>query len=208
VTIQEIVKLRRITEVLHFTTHKGLLGALHSGAVKSRKRLPADVDLQFIYQPNANFRKDQAWLDYVNLSISRINDEFFRASCRWHRAEDLWWCILSFDPEILAHDGVYFTTTNNMYTGVRRGVGAVALEALFATRITRWTGNAVQRTPGMPSHLTTCVQAEVLYPRELLIGYLRRVYVVRPEDSDEVHAQLAMTGFKTTDVRVEPKRFT
>lgn len=206
-TIQEIAKRRSITEVLHFTTHKGLLGALHSGAVKSRKRLPADVDLQFIYQPNANFRKDQAWLDYVNLSISCINKEFFRVSCRWHRDEDLWWCILSFDPGILAHDGVYFTTTNNMYTGVRRGTGAAALEALFAPRITRWTGNSVQRTPGMPSHLTTCMQAEVLYPRELSTGYLRRVYVVRAEDSDEVHAQLAMTGFQATDVLVDPERF-
>ena len=206
-TIGEIIKRRGIAEILHFTTHKGLLGALHSGAVKSRQRLPAEVDLRYIYMPNANFRKDLAWLDYVNLSISRINNEFFRACCRWHRAEDLWWCIMSFDPVILTHDGVYFTTTNNMYTGVRRGKGPSALEALFAERIVRWTGNVVSRHEDMPTNFTTCVQAEVLYPRELSTEYLRGIYVVCAEDMDEVHAQLAMTNFKTIEVLVVPENF-
>jgi hypothetical protein len=76
VTIQDIIQARQITEVVHFTTHRGLLGALHSRAVKSRMRLPAEVDLKYIYTPNAEYRKDKAWLDYVNLSISRINCEF------------------------------------------------------------------------------------------------------------------------------------
>jgi hypothetical protein len=207
VIIEEIIERREITEVLHFTTHRGLLGALYSGAVKSRKRLPAEVDLQYIYQPNANFRKDHAWLDYVNLSISRINNEFFRTSCRWHRAEDLWWCIMSFDPVTMTHDGVYFATTNNMYTGVSRGKGPVSLESLFAQRVIRWSGNIAVRGSDLPNDSTTCVQAEMLYPGEISMKYLRRIYVVRAEDMDEVHAQLAMTGFQAVDVLVMPEKF-
>jgi hypothetical protein len=207
VTIGEIIQKRGIKEVLHFTTHKGLLGSLHSGAVKSRKRLPAEVNLEFIYQPNAITRKDAQWLDFVNLSISRINKDFFNASCRWHRAEDLWWCILSFDPSIIEHDGVYFVTTNNIYTGVRRGTGALALENVFAPRITRWSDNIVTRSEELPENFPTCGQSEILYPGELSVKHLRHIYVTRNEDADEVYAQLAMLEFREVNVSVEPDRF-
>lgn len=206
-TIEEIIEARKIVEVVHFTTHKGLLGSLHCGAVKSRKRLPAEVDLEYIYQPNANVRKDLPWLDYVNLSISRINREFFNHSCRWHRAEDLWWCILAFDAAIMGHPGVYFATTNNMYTGVVRGKGVTALENLFAPRVIRWGGNIVVRNDELPESFTTCEQAEVLYPAELSVKYLRRIYVTRDEDADEVHAQLALVGFEGVQVVVAPQWF-
>jgi len=207
VTIQDIIKKRGITEVLHFTTHRGLLGSLHSAAVKSRERLPAEVDLKFIYKPNAIYRKDPAWLDYVNLSISRINAVFFATSCRWHRAEDLWWCIMSFDPEILTHSGVHFATTNNMYTGVAHGAGAAGLESLFATRVVRYNGNIAVRTTQLADNFTTCVQAEALYPGELSVKHLRRVYVDTNEDQDEVFAQMNMVGVFGVDVITDPKRF-
>jgi hypothetical protein len=207
VTILEIIKKRGITEVLHFTTHRGLLGSLHSGAVKSRERLPAEVNLKFIYKPNAIYRKDPAWLDYVNLSISRINSVFFATSCRWHRAEDLWWCIMSFDPETLTHSGVYFATTNNMYTGVAHGAGAAGVESLFAARVVRYNGNIAVRTTQLADNFTTCVQAEALYPDELSVKYLRRVYVETNEDQDEVYAQMHMVGVFGVDVIIDPKRF-
>jgi ssDNA thymidine ADP-ribosyltransferase DarT-like protein len=207
VTIRDIIKKRGITEVLHFTTHKGLLGSLHSGAVKSRKRLPAELDLEFIYTPNAIYRKDAAWLDYVNLSISRINSVFFATSCRWHRAEDLWWCIMSFDPEILTHPGVYFSTTNNMYTGVERGAGVAGLELLFAARVVRYNGNIAIRSVRLEDNSTTCEQAEALYPGELSMKYLRRVYVETNDDQDEVYAQMHLVGVFGVDVIIDPKRF-
>jgi len=205
--IEEVIEARKIKEVVHFTTHKGLLGSLHSGAVKSRQRLPAADDLKYIYKPNADVRKDLAWLDFVNLSISRINKEFFNHSCRWHRAEDLWWCIMSFDATIIGHPGVYFATTNNMYTGVTRGKGAIALSNLFAPHVTRWGGNIAVRSDELPDSFTTCQQAEVLYPGELSIEHLRRIYVTRDEDADEVHAQLAVVGCDGIDVVVDAERF-
>lgn len=205
-TIEEIVSNHEIKEVVHFTTHGGLLGALHASAVKSRQQLPADVNLEYIYRPNAVIRKDAAWLDYVNLSISRINIDFFEVSCRWHRAEDLWWCVLAFDPALMMDSGVYFATTNNMYTSVLRGVDAKGLSRLFAPTIERWTGNIVRRQTNCPTEWTTCVQAEVLYPHEVPISYLRRVYVQKEEDQDEVYAQLHMLGIEH-DVLIEPNKF-
>ena len=206
-TINETIVDRNITEVVHFTTHTGLLGSLHARAVKSRQRLPAEVDLELIYKPNAQWRKDTEWLDYVNLSISRINADFFLSSCRWHRAEDLWWCVLAFDPAILTHPGVVFTTTNNMYSGVCRAPGADGFDQLFSPYTTRWSGNVVTRSPDLPDAFTTCIQAEALYPKELSIQYLRRVYVVREDDQDEVCAQLHMIGIEGVDVTVAPSKF-
>ena len=53
---------RNRLKVVHFTTHTGLLGTLHARAVKSRQRLPSEMDLELIYKPNAFYRKDAEWL--------------------------------------------------------------------------------------------------------------------------------------------------
>ena len=75
---------RGVAQVVHFTTVSGLTGVLAAKAVKSRARLPTDKYLEHVYQPNSAIRKDRAWLDYVNLSISRINDWMFDSSTSWH----------------------------------------------------------------------------------------------------------------------------
>ncbi len=79
-SIDDEIKKRGITEVLHFTTNRGLLGVLYSSALKSKARLTQDEQLEFILRPNAQVRKDPAWLDFVNLSISAINSTYFQIS--------------------------------------------------------------------------------------------------------------------------------
>ena len=206
-TIQDVITRRQIREVLHFTPHSGLLGILHSGTVLSRERLPDTVSLEHIYQPNAEVRRDLAWLDYVNLSISGINHQFFDVSCRWHRASDLWWCILSFDSQILTHPGVFFATTNNMYSGVVRAAGPEGLQRLFEPRVELWYGNETTRHIDTPDHLTTCPQAEALYPMSVSTRYLRKIYVESDDDADEVHAQLMLTGNTNVEVVVDKLMF-
>lgn len=77
-SIERFIKDRKIESIVHFTTNRGSLGIFASEALKSRKRLAVDEQLQHIFQPNAqNRNKDAAWLDYANLSISRINTSFF-----------------------------------------------------------------------------------------------------------------------------------
>jgi hypothetical protein len=206
VSIQDVIESRHIEEVVHFTWHRGLLGALHSGFVKSRQRLPNVKELAFIYKPNAQYRKDVQWLDYVNLSITRINYEFFGHSCRWRRDEDLWWCVLSFDPVIATHPGVWFTTTNNIYPATRRGTGEVGLRQLIAEQVLGRYSAVTWRTEQMPSQFTTCEQAEVLYPRELSLEFLRKIYVSTGDDHDEVKAQLAALRWRPVPVIIAPER--
>jgi ssDNA thymidine ADP-ribosyltransferase, DarT len=206
-TVEEVICAREIQEVVHFTTHRGLMGSLHSNCVKSRKRLPNSEDLKFIYKPNAIIRKDEAWLDYVNLSISRINSEFFGHSCRWARGLDLWWCILSFDPSILMHEGVVFTSTNNIYPSCIRGKKAKGLEGLFAPLVYGRYQTAIRRSNELPTSWTTCEQAEVLYPGELSLDHLKKIYVSQGPDQDDVSGQLAAIGWRSIDVEVAPERF-
>ena len=101
-SISAFIAESKIEEVVHFTTNRGLVGMLASEAVLSRRRLPRDKYLKNIAFPNAKFRPEESgmfdksrdWLDYVNLSISRINGPFYDVSAKkWHSAEDVWWVM-------------------------------------------------------------------------------------------------------------------
>lgn len=113
---------------------------------------------------------------------------------------------MSFDSVILTHPGVYFTTTNNIYTGVVRTAGLVGLQAMFNETIVRWFGNTINRN-GRPKHLPTCEQAEILYPNPLSMEYLRYVYVQDREQAASIHGTLASLGFQHVNVILSPEKF-
>ena len=197
---------RGIKDVVHFTTLKGAVGILAKKTVKSRFRLPKDQYLAHVYKPNTQFRKDQRWLDYVNLSIGRINDWMFDSSNRWHPAEDNPWVVLSFDPQILGHPGVVFTTTNNIYPACRRAEGLTGFCQMFAESVPGRYGELSDRKdkqPGWP----TDRQAEVLYPGELSCEHLQRIDVQKEKTSDSIHG---MSSFFDLSVPVcyTPEVFT
>lgn len=191
-------KQRGITQVVHFTTVRGVVGVLGSGFVKSRLRLPEDEHLEFVYQPNAHFRKDTAWLDYVNLSVERINDWMFSTSVRWHAAEGNPWVVLSFDPQILAHPGVVFTTTNNIYRAVKRAEGLPGFSQMFANAVDGWDPwqrrTVTHSRTGKQRSWPTDRQAEVLYPEELSCEYLQRIDVQTEAAFDAVNGALGGLG--------------
>jgi hypothetical protein len=193
-----------VKELLHFTTNIGLVGILDDGEVLSRARLPASKHLANVYPPNAKVRYDKDWLDHVNLSISRINLRYYDASERWHAHEDLWWCVLSFAPEIAAHRGVSFATTNNRYSNCRQTAGLQGLRALWADSILQYTDrqgreHRADRTDSHARCWPTCRQAEVLYPDGVSTRWLRRVYVV-----NELHEDIASVATELLDTPKVP----
>lgn len=212
--VGKFVKERAISEVLHFTTQRGLVGMLAEGEVLSRRILPRNKYLENVAFTNARFRpeesihfdKSQDWLDYINLSISEINRSFFDVSKRWHKDDDVWWVILSFDASILEHEGVFFGTTNNKYEWCERGAGPTGLAKLFAMVIRR-EGTWSASRAGRADHLPTCQQAEVLYPSRLSLASLRRIYVYEDEQSDMVKSMLRMLDRTDVEVVICPKKF-
>lgn len=209
-TIQDIIRRRGIKEILHFTTNQGLTGILASKAVIPRKRLPKEKYLEHIILYNCENRsRDIEWLNYVNLSITAVNLRLFGISKgKWHRNMEGWWCILSFSPEIIAHSGVYFCTTNNAYPSVQREKGAVSLEKLFADKIERFPGWIAEREGDTPMNQPTCNQAEVLYPGLLSTNYLMSVYVQDEEHVDSTGSIIGMfDGIPSIDCEAKPELF-
>jgi hypothetical protein len=201
-----LAHVRGITDVVHFTTSRGALGVLSRRAVLSRKRLPEDAYLAHVYRPNALNRKDPAWLDYVSLSISQINDWMFETSQRWHVAEGMSWVVLSFTPEILTHAGVVFTTTNNIYPARLRAEGRAGFEQMFASRVASRYGGIKIRPPGYPASCPTDRQAEVLYPGEVSLTYLQRIDVQTGPCHDDIEGMLGALNLDV-QVRLAPHVF-
>lgn len=195
--IADVVAQRQITRVVHFTTNRGLVGITDTGAVLSREALDARQRLAQVGYPVWSDRsKDLAWIGHVNLSISVVNDDLFKYSQRRHQAADIWWLVLAFDPIILTHPGVEFTTTNNTHhASVTRAPGAAGLEAMFAPRVPWGHYRAVKtRTSATPAWQTTCLQAEVLYPGSVSLEHLREIIVPEPQRVDDVAGIFAGLG--------------
>lgn len=209
-----VSKLKPVTEVLHFTTNRGLVGSFAIKRVLSRRRLPEEFYLEHVVHNNShtrpeeayNFDKSRDWLDFVNMSIDEINSRFFRFSEGWERNAELWWAILAFTPEILDHEGVVFTTTNNGYEHCCRASGPEGMAALYEQTIRR-KGDWIVSRRARADNLPTCEQAEVLYPEGLDTQYLTRVYVAREEDSDRVYGWLREFGLPVVPVIVAPGKF-
>jgi hypothetical protein len=206
-TIDALIAKRGITEIVHYTTHLGLTGVLATKSLKCKNQLRAEQNLIHILKINTQREFDPEWNGYVHLSISRINSQLFGCSWgSWHR--DARWRILAFDPIITTHAGVQFVTTNNAYwQHLKRGKGAASLEALFADTVAGRYGTRIKREEGMPENLTTCEQAEVLYPEAVSTDFLRRIYVPSAEDQNEVAGQLYATGIATIEVVVDRNKF-
>lgn len=204
-SVSEIIAVRGISEVLHFTTSNGLLGILATGKLLAHSELPTEKRLSHILQINCRDRsRDSAWHGHINLSISRINGSFFTISQGWHATADVFWCILSFSSEIMSHEGVFFATTNNAYPMTKRASDADGLEALFAPRIHQFPTKWVCRNNSQIENFTTCHQAEVLYPKELPLQYLKAIYVKTHDHADEVSAQIGVLNSQLPpDFRLE-----
>ncbi|NWA35451.1 MULTISPECIES: DarT ssDNA thymidine ADP-ribosyltransferase family protein [unclassified Pseudomonas] len=214
-TIAAEVERRSITEVLHFTTNRGIVGTLATGALLSRHRLPQAAYLQHILHVNAAdrpeaqefFDKSQNWLDFVNLSISEINRRYFLVSQKWHIDADIWWGILAFDPIVITHDEVVFTTTNNSYDLCIRKPGLLGFIDLFEPCILRKSPNWKVYRLQRPLPLPTCEQAEVLYLGQISTEYLRRIYVQDENCHDIAKGWLREFGLRGVDVLISPQKF-
>lgn len=196
---------RGVSDVVHFTTLKGAVGVLASGALKSRGELEEDEYLEHVYRPNVPIRKDPDWVNYVSLSIQRINDWFFDTSNRWRPAMDNPWVVLCFDVGILAHAGVVFTTTNNIYPSCRRAEGICGFMRMFDNTV-RGRYNHLHTRTGKDDAWPTDRQAEVLYPRQLSCNHLRRIDVQLAETEDSIAGILGTLDLSVS-VRHAPEVF-
>ena len=206
-SVRDVICRRGIKSVVHFTTTDGFLGmvSLNPPTVLSRLALMKQGYTRFLPCENADFRPDTEWLDYINLSITNINRYFYRHSIRMNKNSK--WIILEFSPEILTHDGVFFVTTNNIYSAATRGCGEAGLEALFVPQFNNGKCNLNRSLMNLPENTPTCNQAEVLYPTALSFEYLKRIYVQDEHSGHLVSAQAETCSGRPFDVVISSERF-
>lgn len=194
---------RGVTELLHYTTQRGVHGTIASRALLSRARLDKDEYLEHIREPVWP-RKDPAWVDHISLSVSSINDELFRQS-RLHYPH-LWWAVISLDPVILDDSDVVFTTTNNIFPMVRRAGGVGGFEAMFGDPV-YGKYSSVHTRAGLSACQPTDRAAEVLYPGSIATERVQRVYVVDAEHKRTVLAWCEALDHPDLPVEIRPDVF-
>ena len=205
-SILEAVSARGITEVLHFTHTHNLVGILAS-SLKSRLLVKDDPYVVHVHDPNCTDRsRDLEWVGYVSLSISRINEWMLSCSRRWHRHQDVEWVVLSLDPEILAHPGVVFTTTNNAYPVCLRAERQFGFDRIFAEEVVSHHRTICRTSENLDDRCPTDRWAEVLYPGELSLDHLRKIYVDKEEMVEHVEGILAVVD-RNAPVEYQPEVF-
>lgn len=208
--IQRFVAKRGIQEVLHFTTSRGLLGVLDRRQLLSRKRVSEEQRLDSVKLLNCEYRKDPAWVDYINMSISVVNKDMLGYSKGWHDSDGIWWAVLSFAPDILDDDDVWFTTTNNSYEStVRRQHGIGGLRDMYSEPIP-WGhyGSTKSRGSTIARNQPTDRQAEVLYPKKLKLSRLIGIYVAEAEHVDQIESwKSTLPKIDHINVRHRPEVF-
>jgi hypothetical protein len=220
-SIEEQIAAREITEILHFTTNRGLVGSLASRFLLSRPLLNEEDYLKYVLHLNAGIRPEEAsyfdksedWIRFVNLSVSEINYRFLMVSRKWHATEEVWWAILAFSPAIITHSNVWFSTTNNGYEDAIREKGESGFSNLFGSPILRmlsdnygkrWSCHRESRE----SRLTTCEQAEVLYFEKLDLQYLDKIYVEDETLYYSVSGWMNEFDFPEVCVEINKQKFT
>jgi hypothetical protein len=203
----ERARERGIEEILHYTTFRGVQGTLQRNALLSRQALDDGEFIRTIFKPVCLYRSDKPWLDHISLSVTAINTTLFSiASNKWHPRMS-WWAVLAFDPSILDHDGVTFTTSNNIYPATNRGVGEQGFEALFAPTVASRRSTIIRRSPLLSPTRPTDSQAEVLYPHALGSEHLRRIYVRDIDHRHYVRSWFDVIDHREVDVQVNPGVF-
>lgn len=197
---------RDISRVVHFTRTSGLTGILFGSAVKSRRYLPEDERLKYVYEENApNRSRDEEWHGYVSLSVTDINMRMYKYSVREHPQDQ--WVILEFDPDILGDPGVVFCTSNNAYEVTHRCRGIRGFEQMFASSVPWGHYGATSSRSGRAPNQPTNPQAEVLYPCELGLDRLDMITVPDTATYDTVQAIFANLTGHDSAVRVSAEAF-
>lgn len=206
--VLDVVRARGISEVLHFTTDKGLVGVLAQHALLARTQVNQEPLVALVKLMNCISRKDPDWAGHISLSIGRINKSMLGSSRGWHGRDGIWWVVLSFEPDVIADDGVVFSTTNNIYPAANRDSGVAGFEALFAREVSGRYGSLSVRTATTDDSLPTDPQAEVLYPESLDIARLRAIYVAEEEHIEHVHGIFGGLGLDiTVPISCKPEIF-
>lgn len=206
-TLADAAASRDISEVLHYTSEKGVMGSIIVGSLLSREAVERTEEVAYIYEGVWDRSRDIEWIGHISMSLTEINVDLFSRSRRNH--PHWWWAIMSFPPRILDADGVVFTTTNNAYPATcLRGEGLDGFEAMFARKVL-WGhyDTPAYRPDAYPDNLPTHNAAEILYPDAIPLSDLQALYLPDERYRSLVDTWCEIYGRASLPIVVDPARF-
>jgi hypothetical protein len=198
---------RGITEVLHYTSEKGVMGSIIVDALLPRAQVETNEEVAFIYEGVWDRSRDMDWIGHTSMSVTKVNTDLFRRS-RWNHPQ-WWWAIMSFPVDILDDPDVVFTTTNNAYTETcQRSSGLDGFTAMFAEAVPwGYFDTVARRGPGFPLALPTHNAAEILYPDALPLSQLSALYLPDPTNLSLIRTWCEIYGRDPLNIVVRPNLF-
>ncbi len=201
-TLEEVIKARGVTRLIHFTPFLSVLQILSDGKIlpnaEVKTRSASDADFRDVAQINDAHRFDRR-PDCVNLSVEKPNAFFLRTCKERQRLAPgacASWFLIALKPACLLREGVLFAVGNAASTQVRlHGThpGVAGFEAMFADRIVTSRGGAVRveiRPKDVPPNRTTSPQAEVMVPGEIPVEMIAAIYGENAADVRRLRAAL------------------
>ena len=171
-SIKTIIKDREITELIHFTSTRGLEGIYRAKHILSRFELEnSDFvdDNEILFNSNDAFRMEGK--KYINLSVSYPNKSLFnRFKHRKESDPTIGWCILKLNPNVLLDDSLkcFFSVTNAANSAAKNDYGiksdAESFKRMFNDTVVvkNSYGSKTYNRLGLKKNQTTDNQAEIL----------------------------------------------
>lgn len=201
--IAEVVEVRQIEDVLHFTRLENLLGILEHG-LRTRSEL---MNAGFkVYASDADRLDEED--DAVSVSISCYYPRMFEA--KRYRAGDKPWAILILHPSLLWNYHCLFfrqgAATNATKCESGKRYGGFALEKLFGdcSLLMDPKETGFRAEYGLPPSWPTFADSEVQVMSPIHPGYIRGAWVETPEQGEFVRAAFNAAGREECEVVVEP----
>lgn len=184
-SIKKIIKDREITELIHFTSTRGLEGIFKARHILSRFELENSNfvdDNEILFNSNDTFRMEGK--NYINLSVSKPNKSLFnRFKHRKESDPTIGWCILKINPHVLLDDNLkcFFSITNAANSAAKNDYGiksdVESFKKMFNDEVVvkNSYGSKTYSRFGLNKNQTTDNQAEILVEGKIPFKYINAI---------------------------------
>ncbi|MGK0235692.1 MAG: hypothetical protein ACI9EK_002232 [Psychroserpens sp.] len=211
--IKDSISNRNIKSLFHFTTIDNFISILERNYIYSRKiidelKLSNDGYYTGDYVEHMDDQRFDNLTDFINLSISRPHWYLFNQFRKRDDLRDFDWCIIELTTKPLFEESTLFSVCNAASItakdyGIKSGVKA--FNSLFQDEVVTPQKSYTRR--GIPKHLTTDIQAEVLVKDKISIDEITNVYLENEEQLIKYKSAFKLLNLDTKLFSVKTELF-
>lgn len=166
--IQEIIKIRNITQLIHFTKKKNIQSILHHGILNINELKKRNIN--YIYN---DLERRDSWDFTISLSITNKNSELYEVFKQRQNLNDNDFVEIKINPTVLLENKCFFCDTNaasHTFNEYRENIEklntlkfGITFEGMFKNKVYRhYHGKSgIINRINKKTYETTCAQAEI-----------------------------------------------